>query len=131
MNEESIPRYVERVGAGECPPLASCKPLSEDDQLRQRTMFALKVLDDDGGALLETCEREFGVTMDAAFGPILAELEGVGLLEREPDRVRLSPVGRLFADEVLERFYTAEMLARIRGRMSVRELPTRPPSRTT
>ncbi|HSP55202.1 MAG TPA: hypothetical protein VLS25_06390 [Dehalococcoidia bacterium] len=41
--------------------------------------------------------------MDAAYGPALAELTALGLLERPNGRLRLTPRGRLLANEVFVR----------------------------
>jgi oxygen-independent coproporphyrinogen-3 oxidase len=43
------------------------------------------------------------MTLDAAYGPALAEFTSLGLLERENGRLRLTPRGRLLANEVFVR----------------------------
>jgi len=44
--------------------------------------------------------ERFGVTVDEAFGPALQRHEGLGLLERTSERVRLTDRGLLLANEV-------------------------------
>ncbi len=48
--------------------------------------------------------RRHGVDYDAIFGGELARLEGAGLIERHPDRVRLSGKGLDFADVAAREF---------------------------
>ncbi len=48
-------------------------------------------------------DRRFGTSLDAAYGPALAELAALGLLERPDGRLRLTPRGRLLANEVFVR----------------------------
>jgi oxygen-independent coproporphyrinogen-3 oxidase len=54
---------------------------------------------------LETAEfrQRFEKTPDEVFGPALEEMATFGLLERENGRVRLTPRGRLLANEVFVR----------------------------
>jgi oxygen-independent coproporphyrinogen-3 oxidase len=46
----------------------------------------------------------FGEDLEARYGPTLAELKGLGLLEQDDGPLRLSSRGRLLANEVLQRF---------------------------
>ena len=48
-------------------------------------------------------ERRYGVVLDAAYGPALEEMTEAGLLERANGAVRLTPRGRLLANEVFVR----------------------------
>ncbi|MBI4499177.1 MAG: radical SAM family heme chaperone HemW [Chloroflexi bacterium] len=48
--------------------------------------------------------RRFGCTLEETYGPVLAELEGYGLLEWHEGRLRLSGRGRLLSNEVFVRF---------------------------
>lgn len=47
---------------------------------------------------------QFGVGLDETFGDVIARLVGRGLLERLPDRVRLTPRGRLLGNHVFAAF---------------------------
>jgi oxygen-independent coproporphyrinogen-3 oxidase len=48
-------------------------------------------------------ERRFGAALDAIYGPALADLVAIGLLEGGNGRLRLTPRGRLLANEVFVR----------------------------
>jgi len=48
-------------------------------------------------------ETRFGFSLDSVYGPAIAELGGLGLLEHENGRLRLTPRGRLLANEVFVR----------------------------
>jgi len=50
---------------------------------------------------------QFGVGLDAAFGAEIAGLVRRGLLERRPERVRLTPEGRLLGNQVFAEFLPA------------------------
>lgn len=52
------------------------------------------------GVSLPGFAERFGVTVDKAFGPALQRHEGLGLLERTSERVRLTDRGLLLANEV-------------------------------
>jgi len=129
MNVEDLGEYVRRVEAGRSP-FASAKPLTLNDQMRQRAMFAVRVLDTDGGVRHDVFEREFGASPRAVFAERIGELVEAGLVEDDGEAVRLTWAGRLFADEVCERFYPDDMLDGIRDRMSVRDLDKRAPLRS-
>jgi len=51
--------------------------------------------------------EQFGVALADAFGPTIARLVARGLLERLPDRVRLTPRGRLLGNQVFAEFLPA------------------------
>jgi coproporphyrinogen III oxidase-like Fe-S oxidoreductase len=54
-------------------------------------------------------ERRYGVTLDALAGSALSELTEFGLLERNGGRIRLTPRGRLLANEVFVRLLPGEL----------------------
>jgi oxygen-independent coproporphyrinogen-3 oxidase len=45
-----------------------------------------------------------GTTLDATYGPLIREMAGLGLLQRTPDRVRLTHRGLMVANDVCARF---------------------------
>ncbi len=67
-------------------------------------MIGLRLLDEGIG------ERDFlrrhGRSLDAAFGTEIAALEAIGMIERTPDRIRLTERGMMIANDVAERFIT-------------------------
>jgi oxygen-independent coproporphyrinogen-3 oxidase len=52
--------------------------------------------------------RRFGASLLSVYGPAVAELTALGLLERANGRVRLTPKGRLLGNEAFERFLPDE-----------------------
>ncbi len=61
-----------------------------------------------GEGVTDTRFRErFGVGLDEAFGDEIAGLVARGLLERLPDRVRLTQQGRLLGNQVFAEFLAA------------------------
>ncbi len=55
------------------------------------------------GIGLDQLRSQFGPQLDA-YGPIIAELAGDGLLSRRADNLQLTPRGRLLSNEVFEKF---------------------------
>jgi oxygen-independent coproporphyrinogen-3 oxidase len=56
------------------------------------------------GLSLAAFRRRFGVGLPSVYGPAVAELTALGLLERANGRLRLTPKGRLLGNEAFERF---------------------------
>lgn len=56
------------------------------------------------GVSSNTFAARFGVTLEEAFGDEIAALEGLGVLERTPERVRLTRRGWLTSNVVLSHF---------------------------
>ena len=55
------------------------------------------------GVSLPEFRRRFGPGADDGYGATFEELTGLGLLERANGRIRLTPRGRLLANEVFTR----------------------------
>jgi oxygen-independent coproporphyrinogen-3 oxidase len=58
----------------------------------------------DEGIDVATFQGRFGCTPDQSYGPVLAELRENGLIEHEPDPIRLTQRGQLLGNEVFYRF---------------------------
>lgn len=71
-------------------------------EMAETMMMGLRL---DEGVELATFEVRFGRSLDAAFGEQLAELTGLGLLERDDGVIRLTARGRLLGNEVFMRFF--------------------------
>jgi oxygen-independent coproporphyrinogen-3 oxidase len=56
------------------------------------------------GLSLAAFRRRFGVGLLSVYGPAVAELTALGLLERANGRLRLTPKGRLLGNEAFMRF---------------------------
>jgi len=94
--------YIEAVeaGTGQCPAVAS--RYTPGGATAMSDWFAARTRLLEGFDPAEFARR-FGVTLEAAAGPVLAECAGAGVLELSP-RVRLTRRGRLLHGEVAARF---------------------------
>ena len=76
-------------------------PVSRTEAIEEAWFLGLRL---SAGISLSAFQQEFGRAALRQFEPVLAECEQQGLLERNDARVRLTPRGRLFANEVFARF---------------------------
>jgi oxygen-independent coproporphyrinogen-3 oxidase len=63
------------------------------------------------GVSLADFRRRFGVGLLSVYGPAVAELTALGLLERANGRLRLTPQGRLLGNEAFERFLPGGLIS--------------------
>jgi len=95
-----VDAYIAAVAEGRLP-VAEVIELTPED-LRAETMFMGLRLNIGVG------EAHFagrcGLSLDEAYGEVLAELVEQGLVERSDGRVRLTPRGRMLGNRVFERF---------------------------
>jgi oxygen-independent coproporphyrinogen-3 oxidase len=75
--------------------------VSPSEALEEAWFLGLRLND---GVSLEEIAQEFGEPAMRAFQPILSEAQDQGLMEYDEDRARLTPQGRLFANDVFQRF---------------------------
>ena len=59
------------------------------------------------GLSLTAFRERFAVSFDIVYGDAVADLAGLGLVERHGDRVRVTARGRLLANEVFARLMPA------------------------
>ena len=95
-----IDEYIGRVRAG-ASPVAETTELTQHD-LEAETMFMGLRLN--VGVSFDHFRDRCGVDMGAVYGGVLAELEELGLLERDLIGVRLTERGRMLGNQVFERF---------------------------
>ncbi len=101
-NVRPVPQYIERIGAG-------ASPERDGEMLDRRTamgellMLGLRLLDE--GVTDARFHARFGLELAEAFGPQIAGLVDRGLLARLPDRIRLTPQGRLLGNQVFAEFF--------------------------
>ncbi|MGC4108330.1 MAG: radical SAM family heme chaperone HemW [Thermomicrobiales bacterium] len=101
MNQPSPERYCTLVEVGESP--ASNRERVEGELARGETMMlGLRLIGH--GVDAAAFATRYGVPLDEAFGPEIAELAAMGMLERDERGVRLTPRGLLLANDVAERF---------------------------
>ena len=106
-NVDSPARYVdlvnashverEREGRGELRQIAGGETPDEATLRADALILGLRLLE---GVDEAAFEARFGVAPREAFGPAIERHEGLGLLEREGGRLRLSDRGLLLANEV-------------------------------
>jgi oxygen-independent coproporphyrinogen III oxidase len=75
--------------------------VSKTEALEEAWFLGLRLNE---GVSMAALEREFGLVEAHRNEDAISELQTLGLLEREDDRVRLTSRGRLMSNEVFERF---------------------------
>ncbi|MBI5367940.1 MAG: radical SAM family heme chaperone HemW [Planctomycetes bacterium] len=96
----SIPEYIERLDAGR-----PVRALDETLRPEQRVFEAIYVgLRKCTGVERADFRRRFGLELDLAYGPTIAPLLAQGLLESDPQGIRLTPRGLHIADAVTPEF---------------------------
>jgi len=103
-NVRGVRAYIERIAAGETPEEAG-EAIGRALAMGETLMVGLRLVVE--GVPDARFEARFGVGLDAVFGPPIRELVAQGLLERLPDRVRLTPAGRLLGNQVFAEFLPA------------------------
>ena len=96
----SIEDYIHKVEAGESP-VAESEELGPELQRAETMFLGLRLVDGIDNAAFA---RRFGGPPRSFFGPQIEELVGLGLLEERAGRLRLTPRGRLLANQVFCRF---------------------------
>jgi oxygen-independent coproporphyrinogen-3 oxidase len=76
-------------------------PVSRSEALEEAWFLGLRLND---GVSIPEITREFGQPALDAYQPILIESQQQGLVECDQDRARLTRRGRLFANDVFQRF---------------------------
>jgi oxygen-independent coproporphyrinogen-3 oxidase len=76
-------------------------PVSPTEALEEAWFLGLRLND---GVSLADITREFGDSAITAYLPVLQEARQQGLVEYDQQRVRLTQQGRLFANDVFQRF---------------------------
>lgn len=106
QNTKKLPEYAEAIAAGRFP-VARGRALSEDDALRRHVILELMC-----NLRLEVAdtERRFGIDFAQTFATELERLTGPdspvahGLLTITPERLRVTPRGRLFVRNICMEF---------------------------
>jgi oxygen-independent coproporphyrinogen-3 oxidase len=99
-----LPRtYIDAIARGE-DGVANREALTPEMEEGETMMIGLRLLDE--GISPERFAARHGRPLETAFPEQLAMLESVGLIERLPDRVRLTRRGMMIANDVAERFIT-------------------------
>lgn len=96
-NERDLDRYLVAVEAGRLPEAGS-EMLDEETRAFEAVALGLRSV---SGFERNAFAEEFGADPVARYRDAFASAERRGLLERDAERVRLTPAGRLLANEVL------------------------------
>jgi oxygen-independent coproporphyrinogen-3 oxidase len=97
-----LPRtYIDAVRAGESG-VSNVEELSPEMERGETMMIGLRLLHEGIGEAAFLARH--GRTLDAAYGPEITALTGMGMIERLPDRIRLTGRGMMMANDVAERF---------------------------
>jgi coproporphyrinogen III oxidase-like Fe-S oxidoreductase len=100
-NVRLVPRYIERVEAG-LSPRAGGERIGRRLAMGETMMLGLRLLEE--GVPDERFRAQFGAELEDVFGAEIADLVARGLLERLPERVRLTAAGALLGNRVFAEF---------------------------
>jgi len=100
-NLSSPAGYISRILDGK-PAVAVEEVIDPALEIGETMMMGLRLLVE--GVSLAKFRERFGLELDQRFGPELSELAALGLIETDPERVRLSGRGRLLGNQVFLRF---------------------------
>ncbi len=99
-NGRLVRRYIEQVAAGLHAP-AFEEPIDPETAQAETMMLGLRLAD---GVSRAAFRARHGRDLDAVYGRQIADLVALGALADDGDAVRLTPRGRLVANEALVRF---------------------------
>ncbi len=100
-NVKPTPEYIRRIKAGQSPERAG-ESIDRRLAMGETMMLGLRLVAE--GVTDARFRARFGLGLDDAFGDEIARLIARGLLERLPDRVRLTRRGRLLGNQVFAEF---------------------------
>jgi putative oxygen-independent coproporphyrinogen III oxidase len=100
-NVKPVPEYIRRIAAGQTPEREG-EIIDRRLAMGETMMLGLRLVQE--GVADTRFRARFGVGLDETFGAEIAGLIRRDLLERLPDRVRLTPAGRLLGNQVFAEF---------------------------
>jgi oxygen-independent coproporphyrinogen-3 oxidase len=100
-NVSRVPAYVQRIQAGN-PPEAGGETIERRLAMGETMMLGLRLVQE--GVTGARFRERFGLALDDVFAEQITKLVASGLLERLPDRVRLTSRGRLLGNQVFAEF---------------------------
>ena len=104
-NVRGVSAYIRRVEAGKSPE-AGHETIDRRLAMGETMMLGLRLVVE--GVPEARFRARFGVGMEEVFGAEIGRLVERGLLERLPERVRLTPRGRLLGNRVFAEFLPGE-----------------------
>lgn len=106
-NVASVETYIERVRQGKpqpfplTPAVDGYEQIDRPTEMSETLILGLRLVQE--GISSAAFAQRYGCTPDDLFGPEIRELEQLGLLERQGDRIRLSRRGYLLSNQVFVR----------------------------
>lgn len=100
-NVKPAPAYIHRIEAGQTPERDG-ETIDRRTAMGEMMMLGLRLVQE--GVTDARFRARFGVGLEEAFGHEIAGLVARGLLERLPDRVRLTREGKLLGNQVFGEF---------------------------
>ena len=100
-NVKPVPEYIRRIADGRSPEREG-EIIDRRLAMGETMMLGLRLVQE--GVADVRFRARFGVGLDEMFGAEIAGLVRRGLLERLPDRVRLTPEGKLLGNQVFAEF---------------------------
>ena len=100
-----MPEYIRRVESGASPEAGS-EAIDRQTAMGEAMMLGLRLTEE--GMPDARFAAQFDESLEGVFGRQIAELKNRGLLERLPDRVRLTAQGRLLGNQVFAAFLPDE-----------------------
>lgn len=101
MNHQLPAAFCAAVEQG-ASPHATAEEIPRRTSMGETMMLGLRLLED--GVSTGAFAARHGRPLEDAFGPEIADMTARGLLERLPDRVRLTPRGLMLANDVCAEF---------------------------
>jgi len=100
-NVKPVPEYIRRIEGGQSPERDG-ERIDRRLAMGEFMMLGLRLVRE--GVTNARFREQFGVGLENAFGPEIERLVQRGLLERLPDRVRLTRGGKLLGNQVFAEF---------------------------
>ncbi|SEN03887.1 radical SAM family heme chaperone HemW [Lihuaxuella thermophila] len=105
-NIKGIRQYIDQVQSG-IRPVAEVYPVSRQEEIENFMILGLRMME---GVSRSRFASRYGMTVEHAFGPILARLTEKGLLQQQGDRITLTEKGLIFGNEVFASFLGEQVL---------------------
>lgn len=99
-NTSDLDEYLGCLQTGVLPP-QTVETITEPDALSEALFLGLRL---NKGVEAGDIDGRFGIDLFSRFSEEISELVSLGLLERDGDRIKLTPRGRLLGNEVFIRF---------------------------
>jgi oxygen-independent coproporphyrinogen III oxidase len=104
-NVRPVPQYIQRINGGKTA-VSGQETVGRRLEMGEMMMLGLRLVLE--GVSEAGFRARFGVSLAETFGEELADLSARGLIERLPDRVRLTAEGRLLGNRVFAQFLHGE-----------------------